>query len=616
MKKRMVKKVQKFLGKILCWLGTITSLILVFLAAILFFSIEWMFQTWSNLSMDELIYHLNTPLDGTNMDMIYDYLDICIAPTILILLALLMIYLGLRGKKRYYIVMAMAVVISIAVGLGSVKDASMKLDAAAFVKSKGEESTFVEDYYVSPADIRLTFPDQKRNLIYIFLESVETTYADLENGGAFEENLIPELTLLSQENESFSGDNKNILNGGYSLKGSTWTIGGMFAQTSGIPLNISIELNSMDTQETFFAGAITLGDILKQMEYEQTLMLGSDATFGGRRLYFTEHGGYDIVDYNYAVENGLVPKDYRVWWGIEDKKLFQFAKDRLLELASQNQPFNLTMLTVDTHFEDGWVCDMCSDTYNDNQYANVIACSSAQVAEFVRWIQRQDFYENTTIVICGDHPTMDSDFCANVDESYARRVYTTVINSAAEKKNNQYRIYTTFDLFPTTLAAMGVEIEGDRLGIGTNLFSDRPTISEEIGIEAQESELEKKSIFLEKLADLDEENEVLLKRMGKYPQAEVRVDEYNYQTAVLPVYVSDISNVESEITSLTAAVWTNEDQSDLQWIQMNADGDGTYYANVNVADFGYKQGEYIIHIYAVDNTGEQYVVGETTGMVR
>ena len=67
-------------------------------------------------------------------------------------------------------------------------------------------------------------------------------------------------------------------------------MGAMFAHTSGLPLNISIHGNDMDTQEHFFPGITTLGDILSEAGYSQTLMIGSEATFGGRRLYFTEHG--------------------------------------------------------------------------------------------------------------------------------------------------------------------------------------------------------------------------------------------------------------------------------------------------------------------------------------
>lgn len=36
------------------------------------------------------------------------------------------------------------------------------------------------------------------------------------------------------------------------MPGTTWTMGAMFAQTSGLPLNISIDSNGMDTQDSFF----------------------------------------------------------------------------------------------------------------------------------------------------------------------------------------------------------------------------------------------------------------------------------------------------------------------------------------------------------------------------
>ena len=102
----------------------------------------------------------------------------------------------------------------------------------------------------------------------------------------FQENVIPELTKIAEENEDFSGNNSK-LNGAYMTTGATWTMGAMFAHTSGLPLNISIGSNDMDTQDHFFPGITTLGDILSEAGYSQTLLIGSDAIFGGRRLYFT-----------------------------------------------------------------------------------------------------------------------------------------------------------------------------------------------------------------------------------------------------------------------------------------------------------------------------------------
>ena len=43
--------------------------------------------------------------------------------------------------------------------------------------------------------------------------------------------------------------------------------------------------------------------------------------------------------------------------GYEDQKLFENAKEKLSEIGIKDEPFNFTMLTVDTHFEDGYVCE-------------------------------------------------------------------------------------------------------------------------------------------------------------------------------------------------------------------------------------------------------------------
>ena len=42
---------------------------------------------------------------------------------------------------------------------------------------------------------------------------------------------------------------------------------------------------------------------------------------------------------------------------------------------------------------------------------------------------------------------------------------------------------------------MGYSIEGDRLGLGTNLFSKKATLAEELGIDVFNAELSKYSKF-------------------------------------------------------------------------------------------------------------------------
>ena len=90
---------------------------------------------------------------------------------------------------------------------------------------------------------------------------------------------------------------------------------------------------------------------------------------------------------------------------------------------------------------------------------------------------------------------MDMDFCEDVPESYPRGVYNAILNSAAEPVSEKNREFTTMDMFPTTLASMGIQIEGDRLGLGVNLFSDQPTLIQEYGIDKLDEELSSKSTF-------------------------------------------------------------------------------------------------------------------------
>ena len=486
----------------------ILMIIISVLGFILYNLGNWVLDTWGLLSIDEIIFHLKVPLDGTNSDVVLDGINACVPLAVLVLFLSIFLIIGLRNKHgKCMIALFLVAVIACGSAGRAAYEVYDELDVKEYLVSQKKESHFIEQNYVDPRTTKITFPDKKRNLIYIYLESMESTFASKGDGGGLDFNCIPELTTLAEENTNFSNSDK--LGGGYPAYGGTWTMAGIFSQTSGIPIKNSEQTDDVNAtlaeQSSFSSQARNLEDILADEGYNQCFMIGSDATFGGRRAYFESHGKgqTEICDYNTAKENGQIPEDYYVWWGYEDQKLFANAQEKLTELSSKDEPFNFTMLTVDTHFEDGYVCEQCQNEFGDNQYANVMACSSRQVDAFVKWIQQQPFYENTTIVISGDHLTMDSDFCNDVSEDYERSVYNLFINlpegldTSFEKTHN--REFATLDMFPTTLAAMGVTIEGDRLALGVNLFSDEQTLTEQYGRKGLDKELMKKSKFYDML---------------------------------------------------------------------------------------------------------------------
>ena len=484
------------------------------LFAILLVAEEYVLSSFSGITIDQLVFHMNTNLEGSNWS---TFLPTLIQAGIYILIAVIGCTIvtfiqkyfikkanryrkfNLKAKemiKEYslHFITTLCGFVAICIVLVSLADNYYLID---YLAARRIDTEIYDKYYIDTATVELTFPEKKKNLVYIYMESMEMSLADESHGGGKSVNVIPELTDIALENDCFNGDT-DILNGARSLYNSTWTIAGLVAQTSGLPLGINHVLtNNINSISSFMPGATTLGDILEKEGYHNVFMLGSDAKFGNRDVYFKEHGNYDIDDYYWARNNNKLPdKSYYVWWGYEDDKLFTYAKEELTSLAESDEPFALSLLTVDTHFVNGYLCDDCPDTFT-SQYSNVLACSSKKVSELVEWIESQPWGENTVIVINGDHLCMDSKYYEDMPDDYERKTYTAIINSS-KKEPDTTRLYSTMDLFPTTLSAMGVTIKGDRLALGTDLYSDTPTLLEELGENYLNYELSLNSTFYDK----------------------------------------------------------------------------------------------------------------------
>lgn len=480
----------------------ICSTVVLALGVLVIYVLQYFKMHFGDVPLGQLIYHLHTPLDGTDVSSYTGAIWLGVGMVVGVSAIFQIVCIVLSKKNfQYGIVIWGGVLGILLLGYTGIR-AIYQFDIPEYYKYTHSSTNLYEAEYVDGRDIKLTFPEQKRNLIYIFLESMEITYADTTSGGGMSENYIPELTQLAQENECFSDGSE--LNGAYQIPGATFTMGALTAQTSGTPINETLVSNDTlngiwDSENNYLPGVWSIGDILKQQGYNQEFLIGSDGAFAGRASYFRGHGNYDVEDYKEALQKQRIPKDYKVWWGYEDEKLFAFAKEDLTELANKKEPFNFTMLTVDTHFTGGYMCERCEVQYPD-QFSNVIACSSKQVGEFVDWIKQQDFYENTTIVIAGDHLTPDSYYISNSGVTgFDRRTYVVIINPASGRvANGEKRLYTTLDLYPTTLSSLGVDIEGGRLGLGVDLYSGEPTLVEKYGMEYLNTELLKNSNFYTK----------------------------------------------------------------------------------------------------------------------
>ena len=453
----------------------------------------------------EMLYTMTRPMTGTSLASVMNAVLYYALPVLL----MLVMYLALarfftlnshalrfwqhKPSPRRFLHKTGCVGMAMCIGLLplSLSFADQKLEITSYLTLKGIQSKLYEKEYVSPDSVAVTAPAKKKNLILLYMESMETAYASVEEGGEQAVSCIPRLARLAKENVSFSETKR--LGGFRSVTGTTWTMAAILASTSGIPFSFPVGGNDMDRSESFAPNLVTLGDILERDGYRQMFLCGSDATFGGRRLYYEKHGGFEISDLLSAKEDGVLPEDYFVWWGYEDRVLFDIAKDELTSLAAGDQPFHLSMLTSDLHHQGGYVCEECGSD-REEPTANVCVCTDRQAAAFIAWCEEQPWWADTVMVIIGDHPRMDTNLVGD-KEAIDRPVYNCFLNASGKPKAASGRLFSTLDMFPTILSAMGYRIEGNRLGLGVDLFSGRRTLLERKGIAWLNEEIAKDSVY-------------------------------------------------------------------------------------------------------------------------
>jgi phosphoglycerol transferase len=480
----------------------------MFISSLALMAALWYINVYGDIGFSAIVFTLTVDNGAVEEGILLGFVIKALLPSIAIT-AILMTVLNLspkkdivikdlKHKKEYKIFpfsRRISSLVSILLIVSFILSAALLVSFPQYIVSMLDKSRLYEDEYIDPKNVAITFPEQKRNLIYIMLESMETSFFSKDLGGGLDYNVIPELYNMAADPENTNFSHSLDIGGWPVVTNATWTIASIVSQTSGIPLSIPAKRNTYGKTAAFLPGVTSITNILKDNGYYQAVMFGSDGNYAGRDQYYLQHGANVVYDWYSAMDDGIIPQGYKKWWGMEDMKLYEYAKQVLPEIAQKDQPFCFSMLTVDTHHVGGYKCELCGDQHEE-KYENVYSCASKQVASFVEWIKTQPFYENTTIIIVGDHASMDAAYFDRAfSADYQRHMYNCFINCPVKTTNVTERSFTPMDMFPTTLASIGCTIPGERLGLGTNLFSDKQTLAEKYTIEELNTLLGKKSDY-------------------------------------------------------------------------------------------------------------------------
>ena len=350
-------------------------------------------------------------------------------------------------------------------------------------------SDIYEKYYQTPI---LKQSENKKNIIVVFAESMEDNFADEKYWG---ENLIPNLSKLKTEGISFEGYQP--------INGTNWTMASNVAALCGVPLRMQLrDRVGLETKQ-FLPNIKCLSDVTHEIGYHNVFSTSTYITFVGTDKFAFEHSFDEVYGRDEIILEGFAGADDAGLeeFGINDVKMFEFARQKISALAEENKPFLMTIQTLDTHFPSGYVNSGCEIKYGDTRDA--IKCSDKIIYDFVRWVEAQDFYDNTMVVIAGDHLMMTAADIADKTETYPKReIYYVILEKDISPKIIQ-KPYAMMDFGATIADKAGVIKEG-RLGLGVSLLTNKETLTEKLGAQKFEEEVLKNSVMYNAFLGINE----------------------------------------------------------------------------------------------------------------
>lgn len=315
---------------------------------------------------------------------------------------------------------------------------------------------------------KLEGAEKPKNLVYLYLESMERSYFDPE--------VFPGLLPKLQQRENQALSFTNI----HQAYGTGWTIAGMAASQCGVAFvtPFKTDKNSMFGVDNFMPRAQCLGDLLHPEDYSLHFMKGSLLSFAGVGNFYKTHNFTEVNgwEHYYKKFQGVIEKNH---WGLYDDILLEQAKQKYDALTKQEKPFGLFLVTVDSH-NPGYPSPSCEKTYqaDDNPVLNAVHCSDDLVVDFIDHILTSDKFKDTVLVVASDHYAMPFSNPAwdKLEQTERRNLLMMFAKGQGPKLIDKPG--STLDVAPTILNLLGYKIQG--LGFGRSLLSEQSILFSDI----------------------------------------------------------------------------------------------------------------------------------------
>ncbi|GAA1364168.1 hypothetical protein GCM10009596_26320 [Arthrobacter rhombi] len=379
----------------------------------------------------------------------------------------------LSSRRPRWIMRSISTVLVAAVVVGGTTAFATTVGVGDYIKAANSPYD-IGNYFVQP---KVTSAEHKRNVVLIYLESGEGTLA---NDQLFEKDAFAPLEKATQEVDGWKS-----IKDFQQYDGGGWTMAGITSTQCGIPLKGagsaggSGALNELGADvKSYLGGSTCAGDVLKEQGYKSVFLGGANGAFAAKGTFLKGHGYSEEKDLSDWRAAGEPAKNFRPDWGLSDGRLMAHAKTEIDQLHAEaektGQPFNLSMLTLDTH-EPVHIYDYCKvDT--KNEVTSAFFCSMTQVAGFVDYMKEKGYLDDTAVVIMGDHlkhMSAGDAFHEQLDNHKNRTIFNRIWVPGDDQKTQLRPRVDQLNMYPTILEAAGLTLKDHEAGLGVSAFTSK-----------------------------------------------------------------------------------------------------------------------------------------------
>ncbi|WP_244986892.1 LTA synthase family protein [Oceanobacillus caeni] len=307
-----------------------------------------------------------------------------------------------------------------------------------------------------------------KNVIWINAESLQSFVIKNELNG---EEVTPFLNSLIEDEDTYYFENFYEQTGQGKTSDSEFLV-----ENSMYPLSRGAVFFTHSTNEYH-----ATPEIIKDEGYNSAVLHANSGSFWNRFQMYDSIG----FDHFYDENSYEINPDNSVGWGLKDKPFFEQS---IKHLQSMDKPFYAKLITLTNHFpfelgeEDRSIEPYHSNSNTLNNYFPAVRYMDEAIEEFFTLLESTDLYENSIIVIMGDHigisanhnkamsMYLDKEEITPYDQVQLQRVPLLIHIPGDGNGKTISTVSGQIDIKPTILSLLGIDTKND-IYFGNDLFA-------------------------------------------------------------------------------------------------------------------------------------------------